>query len=461
MKNRKLGPFNLFLIFLLWGFVVFGPIYFFLCKPTPDYLQEKEDSNWKGVITLWDYPRLDNSNGSRYGWITSKIKEFERENPGVYIELKALDWYTGAIELETAVQTGEVPDIAPVAGNYTFTSKGVLESVDAYMTREEVSDYRTQALSAVRYNGKTWGFPWMMTTHTLLLNTERFREKGVDLPKDGNWTYEEFIETLKALTYDKDGDGKKDGFGFNSFIDNQAYNLWGILLSDGGEIFDDENLIYRFYDERARKGLQKLVDLKQLHQVVPDNFGENTENEAWQSFYKDKTVAVYPAGTWTVNVLNRLKQQGAGFEFAVANYPIGEKGVPVTVSANVSAYGIFKQEDPEKLAMCVAFLKFITQEKYQKELYRLGVFPVKKSAGDIYEKDPIMSIIEKSLPYTQNPPSHSQWTAIDEILQSQIRQAVLGKKTVEEAIADAEEKIKTFLTLKENEDRAKQQKIED
>ena len=454
MKDKKVGPFALFFILLLWCFVVFGPIYFLRCKPIPDYLVDhKENSSWKGVIALWDYPRLDSTNGSRYGWINGKIKSFEKANPGVYIELTSIDFKSGPIQLETAISTGEVPDIAPVAADYAIVSKKVLEPIDDFLTGKELDDYKTQAIAAVRYQGKTWGFPWMMTTYTMLLNNDLFREKGVEIPRDGNWTYDEFISALKALTFDRDGDGKMDCYGFNAFIDTYAYNLWGILLADGAEVFNDENLLYRFDDERARKGLQKLVDLKQLHQVTPNNFGENTEDQAWLSFYRDKSVAVYPSGTWTVNTLNRLRRQGEGFEFSVVNYPIGEKGLPVSVSANVSAYGIFKQEDRAKLEMCVKFLKFITDEKSQQELHRLGVFPVKKSAGNIYEQDPLMSTIEKSLPYTQNLPRHPYWMTIDGIMQSQIRQAVLGKKTVEDAIADAKLKIEAFLEMKKKEDR--------
>ncbi|MFT9497851.1 extracellular solute-binding protein [Anaerosolibacter sp.] len=444
MAKKKQRPFALFLCLLLCGFIILGPVYFMEYRP--ENRQEdpmEKEIKWRGVITLWDYPHLDVSNGSRYGWIVSKIKAFEKANPGVYIELKPMDSKTGPLELETAIQTGSLPDIAPVATDFAMIDRGVLEPIDAYLTKVEEAEYKTQALNAVRYDGKTWGFPAMMTTYTMLLNLDIFQEKGIDPPKDGNWTYEEFVETAKALTFDRDGNGKMDVYGFNSYIDLNNYNNWGILLSDGAQIFDD-SLIYRFNDDRAKSGLKKLVDLKQVHGVTVPNFGENIEREAWESFYKEKKVAVYPVGTWAINVMNSLRNQGLGFQIGVANYPIGEKGVPISLSNNVSAYGIFKQEDPKKLEMCVKFLKYVTDDEFQKDLARLGVFPVKKSGEDIYQLDPLMATVEKSLAYCENLPTHPNWMTIDGILQSQIRLAILGNKTVEDALRDAQLKIETY-----------------
>ncbi|QEK11580.1 extracellular solute-binding protein [Crassaminicella thermophila] len=442
MRNKKYSPYRLFLCLLLCAFIIFGPFYFIENRPE-NKVEDVKETKWRGVITLWDYPHLDVKNGTRFGWILGKIKKFERENPGVYIELKPLDLKTGPYEIETAIKTKTYPDIAPVGADFTVIHQNILEPVDSYLTKEELNDYRPQSLAAVRYNGKIWGFPCMMTTYTMFLNLDLFHEKGVNPPKDGNWTYDEFVNTLKELTYDKDGDGENDIYGFNSFIGENDYNTWGILLSDGAKIFD-KNLVYKFYDKKAVSGLKKLTDLKLKYKVTPKNFGQNTEREAWESFYKEKKVAVYPTGTWAVNVLNKLRNEGKGFEFAIANYPIGKKGTPVSICKNTSAYGIFKQEDKEKLNMCVKFLKFISQEKYQKELYRLGAFPVKKSVGEIYKNDRIMSTIEKNLVYTQNIPHHPNWLKIEGILQSQIRQVLLEEKSIQDAINDAKRKIMTY-----------------
>ncbi len=442
MMRIKYRPFTLFLCLALIVFILFAP--HILMKPHIDELVDKifvKEIQWKGVITVRDYPRLDSTTGYKYSWIMRKIKEFEKANPGVFIEFKPLDSESGRMELNNAIKTNSSPDIAPVGSDFEMISKGVLEPLDKYLVREEIDKYKLNAISAVKYDDKIWGIPYMMETYCVFLNLELFDQRGVEPPKDGNWSYDEFIKTVKELTYDKNGDGEADIYGFNSYIRSNAYNAWGILLSDGGEIIDIKNGKYNFYGENAVSGLRKLADLKLIHRVTPEDFGINSPSQAWRSFAVDKKVAVYPGKTSFVNVLKRLNSLGKGFNFGVVNYPIGKAGIPVSSGNSVSAYGIFKQQDEEKLKMCVKFLKHLTDDEGQKELYKQGVFPVIKNVGAIYNNDELMKNIEKSLPYSKPIGIHSNWSQIDDILQNQIRMAIIGKKSPKDAIKNAKERI--------------------
>ncbi|RKD30113.1 ABC transporter substrate-binding protein [Thermohalobacter berrensis] len=436
---------------LLIIFIITWPIYFFTHTPIKkDKNKEtvdEEKSQWKGVIRLWDFPRLNINTGSRYSWIMSKIRKFEKENPGVFIEFEPIDWKKGPIKLEVGLQTGNLPDIAPVGTDPLFMTKEVLEPLDSFLTKSEINKFKPQALKAVKYNGKIWGMPFMMTTYAMYLNLELFRQRGVEPPIDGNWTYEEFIDKMKKLTYDSDGDGKIDYYGFVSFIEPNYYNIWGIILSDGAEIIDN-NGQYVFYGEKALSGLQKLVDLKKKYKVTPEDFGLYDENTAWDMFYNKKKVAVYPTGSWAVRVLQKLYEKGKGFEFTVANYPIGDRRIPISFNNSVSAYAIFKQENEEKLKMCVKFLKFLVNNDNQRELEKLGVFPVKKGIKGMYLYDEKMKRVEDIISYTKTIPRHGKWKKIDRILQNQVRLAVIGKKTSSKALEDAKKQVYQILNTK-------------
>ena len=425
-------------------FIILWPIYNILYVKGVFENDNAKENQWEGVITLWDYPRLNIENGSRYGWISEKIKRFERENPGVYIELEPIDWSKGPYKLEVGLKTGNLPDIAPVANDFAFMREDVLETLDNHFTEDEKEEFKYQALKSVTYDNKIWGFPTMMTTYGMFINLEIFRERGVEPPIDGNWTYEEFVEKMKMLTYDGDGDGEIDHYGFTSFIKPNYYNIWGILLSDGGEIIDSSGN-FSFNDEKAISGLEKVISLKNKHKVTPEDFGVLDENKAWQMFYKDKNVAVYPTGSWAVNVLESLYNNGEGFLFEVVNFPIGDSKVPLTLNNNVVSYGIFKQEDIGKLDMCVKFLKFINNEKYQRELEKLGMFTVKKTVKDMYKNNPNMKRSEDSLAYTKVIPRHKDFKEIDRILQSSIRMAIIGEKSSKDALDEADRAIEKII----------------
>lgn len=426
---------------VLMLFIFLWPLYVFVYRPAKiEELNTAKSEEWKGVIQLWDFPRVDSKTGSRYGWIQDKIRRFEKQNPGVYIEFVPLDWRKGPNKLEIALKARNLPDIAPVGTDYLYMDESILEPLNEYFSKEEIKEFKYLAISAVTKDEKMWGVPFMMTTYSMFLNVELFRERGVELPLDGNWTYEEFVEKMKALTWDANGDGKLDYFGFISPIKPDFYNLWGIILSDGAEIVNDEGE-YAFYGEKAISGLQKAVNLKQKYNVTPEEFGIYDENETWNLFFNQKRVAVFPTGSWAAKTLSDKYQSGEGFEYMVANYPIGDRRLPISLNNSVSAYGIFKQQDKGKLDMCVKFLKFITRDDYQKELERLGVFPVKSTIEDIYINDSNMKKIEDCLSYTIPLPKHKEWNEIDRILQNQIRLAILGEKTAEEAIEEARRQV--------------------
>ena len=431
---------------ILTIFIIAWPFYVFVIKPIQNsHIEKKEEVQWRGIIKLWDFPRLDVKTGSRYGWMQEKIKQFERQNPGVYIELTPIDWKKGPIKLEVALETGNVPDIAPIGTDFIYMNDSVLEPLEKYFTEEEKREFKYQALSAVTYDKHMWGVPFMMTTYVMYLNVDMFRQNGVDLPLDGNWTYEDFVEKMQKLTLDTDNDGKIDQYGFTSFIKPNYYNLWGIILSDGAKIIDEQKMKYVFSGEKAISGVNKVVDLKYKYKVTPDDFGISDENQSWDMFYNKKNVAVYATGSWATRVLEEQLLSGEGFEYAIANYPIGESRLPVSLNNSVGAFGIFKQQDEKKLDMCVKFLKFLTQEKYQKDLERLGVFPAKSNIEDMYLNNPKMKRIEDCLSYTTMVPKHIKWKDIDRILQNQIMLAIIGEKTTEEAIDEAKNQINQII----------------
>ncbi len=443
MKKRKFKPFQVFLFSLMVIFIIVGPLYFLTYRPqNTNYDKQKEEVNWTGVISFWDYPRLDQKTGTQFGWIYEKIRAFEKDNQGVYINFKPLNWEKGPIQVNTASKMGTLPDIVPIGSDYNIIGKDILEALDEYLTSEEIKDFRENAMESVTYNNKIYGIPWMMTTYTMVLNLDLFTEKGVKPPEDGNWTYEEFVEKLQKLTFSSKENNKIDYYGFNSFVEPGYYNVWGILLSDGAKIFNEKNQ-YSFNDDKALSGLQKLIDLKTQYEITHPDFGVNNSNQSWTNFYKDKNIGVYPVGTWAFNVLDGLQKEGTGFNYGIAKFPTGKLGKPITLSNMIGSYGMSKQEkeDMQKTEMMVKFLKFLVKDKYQEDLTRLGVFPTKKSIGNIYEDDPNMTMIYEELQSASVIFDHPYWKEIDEILQREIQQGVIGNKSAEQVLKDAEEKI--------------------
>ncbi len=433
--------FTLFLCAILIVYIFLGPTLLEQMRESYEKTIEPQHkkTEWTGVITLWDYPRLDMRNGTRFSWIKGKIKEFEKNNPGVYIELKQLDWQDGPTFMKAAAKTGANPDIAPVGSDYFYMSGGYLEELDEYISLAERSDYIGSILDTAVYKGKIYGLPWMMTGYTMLLNTDRFSERNISPPENGEWTYEQFVEALKQLTYDTDGKGGPDVFGFNSFIEPGYYNTFGIIMSDGALIMDEATGSYTFNTPEALSGLTRLCDLKHKYKVTHPGFGKMDENQAWATFLKGET-AVYIGGSWAVPLL-RNSQGDKAVNFTVARYPTGNADVPLSISSTTSSYAVFKQEDEGKRKVCADFIRFITSAEAQAELVNFGYFPVRKSGKHLYENDKEMYTIQQSLYFAEHLPKVDNWSEIDTVLQTKIKEAVAGSISPEQALKDAERLI--------------------
>ncbi len=85
------------------------------------------------------------------------------------------------------------------------------------LIKGELEEFKHQVLKSVIYNNQIVAVPVGMSTYAMYVNLEKFNERGITPPPlNGNWTYEEFVDILKQLTFDSDGDGIIDEYGFIS-----------------------------------------------------------------------------------------------------------------------------------------------------------------------------------------------------------------------------------------------------
>ena len=413
---RKIISFILIAFILIWSYNLF--INNFI------ELEEVVEEPYKGIIKIVDMDIQGFSN-----WLRPKIRAFERSNPGVYIELIPSD-------------DKDMGDIIPI--NPRLSDFNIFEPLDEYFEKEELEKFRQTVIRSLYYKEQLLGVPIGLNTYCMYLNLDKFNEGGISPPLDGNWTYEEFIDILKNFQQSyQDNDIIKE-YTLLAPMDIGNYNIWGIILSDGGEFINYKRLNYNFYGEKAIRGLEKLIDLKYKYGILPDFFGIINDEIAWEMFYKEKSAAVYIGDSRIVNYLDNQYKTGNGFNFDVANFPIGDKKVPTILSNGIVSYGVVKSEVPKKVDMCVKFLKYLTRDSNQKTLENIGLFTVKTDIKDMYVNNIKMKRIEESLQYTQYIPLIENFSEIEKIAHEEIRNAILGEKKSYEAIEDAKMRIENL-----------------
>ena len=424
---------NIFLVLFSLAFVLLGPTLF--KKYHVDYKESYEGresiAKWRGVITFWDYPKLDTVNGGDHSWISKKIKDYEKLHPGTYIDYRTIDSATGKLTLRAASKIGACPDIAPVGSDMYFISSGLLEPLDDYIKLEDKEDYLQDALSSCTYNNTLFGIPWAKMGYTLLLNKNIFQDREVELPLDGFWTYEEFLESLKKLTVISTKKSGKSVYGLLDSMEMGHYNIYGMLLCDktitsigSTDVFDE-----------ILQGLTRLNELKNEHKALYPDTANITNSRAFYLFLNGK-AAVFSGDAWMVPYLRGLGSK-YGINLATAQYPCKDEKFPSYINDIYYSYGVFKQSNEEKKEACVEFIEYLTSEKFQEELKNFGYFPIRKSANNMYQNDKEMYTIQRGLEFASHLSGYKWWWEMDEIFQYAVSDVLNGNKTPQNALQDA------------------------
>ncbi len=407
-------------------------------------------ADWKGTITLWEAPRWPDEDGDRFHWIKSKIVEFEELNPGVEIELIETPWAELGDKLSVAIAGRAWPDIIPTdisgAISKSHIEQGVVEALDSFFTEEELEDFFPGATAAYSYKGKLYGIPVSMAVHVMLLNLDHFEEAGVEPPKDGRWTWDEFVEKAKALTFDSDGDGKIDKYGFSTYILKGYYEAWPFFYMDGGRPLVDGK--FAFDSKEAVSAIQKLVDLKFVEKAVPVEMGSADVGGVFRALAREgeRHVAIEPWNSWAIATVS---SEGVNYlpNAMVAEYPVGKSGVPITISG-VGGWVIMHQKDRNKLKKVVEFAKFLstTEEQYTFAT-EYGTFPARKSteAMDPFADKPLMKRASQMAAHAIPVPDHANWAQIDERIQAELQLILAGEKTPEQGMKDAAQAVERLL----------------
>ncbi len=285
-----------------------------------------------------------------------------------------------------------------------------------------------------------------MTVHSLLLNLDIFQERGVEPPKDGVWTYDEFADKMKQLTFDRDGDGKIDVYGFSTYVLPGYYEAWPFLYMDGGQPLSEDMTEYTFDDAKGISGLQKLADLEFVHKAAPQEMGGTDIGGVWKSWAASdqRTVAVEPWATWAISTARGDKYKT---NFMVAAYPTGDLGHPVTIGG-VGGWVMYHQEDTAKKKAVAEFIKLLASTNEQYEMAKnYGVFPALKSAS---EKNPFEGNEQmiQAMKLTENAimlPRHKEWKKVDEVIQRQLQLVLNGEQSPEDGLKAARSGVEEII----------------
>ena len=365
------------------------------------------------------------------------VDAFKAAHPGIDVEITA---YTGDqagfTKLTQAVQSAQDVDVFRLPSDILplLAEGGFVAAIDDYMTDEDRADIYPHILDSVRIaDGKAYAWPLWVPPVGMYLNLDIFEERGVE-PPSPDWTYEEFVEIAKQLTFTRD-DGTRV-YGYSGVIDPGIVNTWPFIYGDGGRPLSEDNTRYTFDSPEAISGLQKLVDLAQVHKVTPPDFGAQTPADMVTSFMDQKTLAMYsePSG-------QSATYKGAGLNFDVIPMPIGSTGKHAT-TGGVGLISVAQQDDEARVQAGMELARYLTGTQVAEDVEGYYLAPAARKSVKVL--DPI-SKFEPFIEYTYVTPIIAEWPQIRTIIHPNIQNAVYGEMTAEEAMKAPAEEVNNIL----------------
>ncbi|HHW11311.1 MAG TPA: extracellular solute-binding protein [Firmicutes bacterium] len=254
---------------------------------------------------------------------------FEKRT-GIKVEPMSLaNWNQLNDKLLTMIAAGIPPDV--VYGDdiriFSYAEQNMLEPIDSFIARDNLNMnlYPRPVVEGIRIRGKIYSLPTAVSINGVYYHADIFARYGQsELPTDwssNEFLWEDFVNLVKRLTIDTDGDGKPNIWGMQSFGTYGGFDMIGLWnVTD----CDRERTRYTGTDPKVINALNQIMSLYTQNQVTGGVVVQNTAATlTLHSWYLTNMKNQMDAGNrinWKVGVLPKAEvrvSQGAFLSMAI------------------------------------------------------------------------------------------------------------------------------------------------
>lgn len=367
------------------------------------------------------------------------VQQFNAEHAGeIEVELFILpggaDYIT---KLALAIRTGAPPGVVVLSPNDYFR---FLDNLTSWTPEEletqyglDVADFSENILQSVTRDGRIYAIPLGTYCLGLYYNIDHLIAAGLE-PRAPE-TREEFLDYVRKLTVDKDGDGTPDQWGWYSFGGWAFRVLWQwytLLFQNGGALLSEDGRSAAFFSPEGVEALRFHVDLIHKENVAPKDPADPEEA------FRIGLLSLHVNGPWMINLFKEQPE----LNWAVAPVPVLGKERVVWGDAHLLC---IPQQSEEMTEAAVTLAKWLSDNSI--EWAKAGQVPVRKSVVDSEEFAALTEQFEfaKQLPYVRFLPQTERLAEIESVLLEYMDAAYLGDMDPEEALDYAAEEVEDIL----------------
>ena len=361
------------------------------------------------------------------------LEELRQENPDLDFKYEPIPGnYTEKLQLMLGTKTA--PDVFFLKGMTapSYMSFKILQPVDELIEQDaefHKEDFLDFAIDAFNLEGVQYGIPKDFSPYVLFYNKKLFREAGLDsIPE----TWEEFEQFAKILTIDRDGDGKKDQYGF--IVEPSVEMVMPFVYQNGGSFQRPDGSLGITDDEFVEA-------LEFYHGMYEDGIATMAQDEgvAWNGdAFGREICAMAMSGGW---LLPFLKDNFPDLDYGVIPLPAGKTKATV---AFTTAYSMPKET--KYLDESWQIIRYLVGKEGMSSWTESGVaMPTRKSVAEAngFYDHPVFSVFMESAEYARPFQVEYSERGFEEIVVA-FQAIFFTGKSPREAMEEIEPQIKKY-----------------
>ena len=357
-------------------------------------------------------------------------------------------------KITTMIAGNESPDIGYLSEELAvdWGVEGKLENIWDYMKDDselKVEDYLDNAWYKWDTD-KAVGSSTAIESYIITYNKAAFDEAGIDYPPttvDTAWTWDQFVDVCKKLTYDANGNHPDDAnfdptniMQYGVQVDTGIGSYMSFVYGNGGRYITEDGKDFGLNKPAATEALQNIADLMNVYHVAPTPVAAKNIPEI-STALQTKKVAMEICGQWSLLDLGNNEN----LDFGVGVLPVMKDYVTCIVAG---ATVIFKtsQHKPEAWKL----YKWLSDPESAIDLFTSGLWmPLMKdwytnpdllarwATGNRAHPDGYVdAVVDTTLNHSMNSPAYNvkHYGEINNIVVAALDQVWLGTKSAQDAM---------------------------
>ncbi|MBW4553133.1 MAG: sugar ABC transporter substrate-binding protein [Aphanocapsa sp. GSE-SYN-MK-11-07L] len=362
------------------------------------------------------------------------IAQFEKENPDVKIRWVDVPWEAMQRKILTAVSAKTAPDVVNLNPDFAsqLAARNAWLDLDRKITSEQKAEYLPKIWQAGTLGGKSFGIPWYLTSRVAIYNQALLKQAGVTTPPK---TFTELAQVAKQV---KDQTGKYAFF--TTVVPEDSAEVMESFVQMGVQLVDQQGKA-AFNTPAGKAAFQYWTDLYKQGLVPPEVLTEGHRYAV--ELYQSGRTGILASGPEFLNAIATNAPDVAKVSSSAPQIT-GETG-----KKNVAVMNLLIPRDTDQPEMAVKFALFVTNSQNQLAFAKAAnVLPsnVKALADQFFTAAPanatpveqarVVSAAQMKDAQVLVPPLKNV-KQLQKVIYDNLQAAMLGQKTVDQAIADA------------------------